>query len=46
MKGQQPPLRLTARGEAVRDYLEAAASLAAIAVGLFSLYAALTMIGF
>ncbi|WNN95985.1 membrane protein [Arthrobacter phage Hirko] len=46
MKGQSAPLRLTARGEAVRDYLEAAVSLAAIAVSLFAIYAALKMIGY
>ena len=46
MKAQRPPLRLTARGEAVRDHLEAALSLAAIAVGIISLTLTLKMIGF
>lgn len=45
MKGQAP-LRLTARGEAVRDYLEALLALAAIAVGIFSTVAMLKMIGY
>ena len=39
-------LRLTARGEAVRDYLAAAASLFCIAVILISAYCILKMIGF
>jgi hypothetical protein len=42
MKGQQTPLRLTARGEAVRDAL----SVAAIAVGIASFTAILKMIGY
>jgi hypothetical protein len=39
-------LRLTERGESVRDYLAAAASLGCIAVILISSYLALKMIGF
>jgi hypothetical protein len=42
MKG----LRLTARGEAVRDYLLAAAAVTCIAVGLISATCILKMIGF
>jgi len=45
MKGQQP-LRLTARGEAVRDALEAAFALAGLAVGIPAALAILKMIGY
>jgi len=45
MKAQQP-LRLTARGEAVRDYLEAALSIAAIAAGIAAFTLTLKMIGY
>jgi hypothetical protein len=44
MKGQQP-LRLTARGEAVRDYAEAIAAVLAIVVSVASTLAILKMIG-
>ncbi len=42
MKG----LRLTARGEAVLGYLEAAAALGSIALALGAIYSTLTMIGY
>jgi hypothetical protein len=45
MKGQQP-LRLTARGEAVRDYLEAAIAGGGIIVAIGSALAILKMIGY
>jgi hypothetical protein len=41
MKG----LRLTARGEAVRDYLEGLACLAAIGIAVASFYSIATLIG-
>jgi hypothetical protein len=45
MKAQQP-LRLTARGEAVRDYLEALAAVGSIAAGITATLAILKMIGY
>lgn len=45
MKGQQAPLRLTARGEAVRENLEILACLVAIAAGIAATFAIFTMIG-
>jgi hypothetical protein len=46
MKAQQAPLRLTARGEAVRDYLEAIAAAGAILVAVLSTLAILKLIGY
>lgn len=45
MKSRQP-LRLTARGEAVRDAIATTLTLAGIALGAASVYAILQMIGY